>query len=144
MAERYFLALLVILVVISSFWLAFFVNPVFASEALAVLLGLLGLAAVLNANRVKAGVLMPLFFVAAIAYAVYLYLVNPVVGYLLALIPVISLVGLVVSFRVVPRPVKVASKASQKAAKPLEVRSAKRKPFKKRGRPFKKRGRKGK
>ena len=116
MAERYFLALLIVLAAFGSIWLAL-VQPIANSEiALAVLLGLLGLVAVLNLNNVKAGVLIPLFFVAAIAYGIYIYLNNPV-GYILASISLLSLIGLVLSFSSIsPRRVEAVPVAKSAAS----------------------------
>jgi len=128
MADRYFLTLLVILTVAGSVWLSL-VEPIVPVElALAVLLVLLGLVAVLNSNRAKARALMPLFFVAAIAYEVYLYLNNPL-GYLLVSISLLSLVGLVLSFGIAPKPSQVAavpSAAKSVASKPSEKKAAKK------------------
>ena len=121
MAERYFLSLLAIFVVLGSFWLAF-VEPAPASKiVVAALLGLLGLVSIVNAGSVKAGVIMPLFFAASIAYAVYIYVSNPVIGYLLASISVLSVVGLVVSLGISRRPVKAVAMPSSKAVKPASA-----------------------
>ncbi len=110
MAERYFLILVVALTVAGSLWLSF-VNPLISYGIfLASLLALLGITAAANAQKAgKAAVLMPLFFAAAIAYEVYLY-INGRFGYILVSILLLSLVGLILGFRVSSR---------QKPAKPV-------------------------
>lgn len=114
MAERYFLILVVALTVAGSLWLSF-VNPLISYGVfLASLLALLGLAAIANAQRAsKAAILMPLFFIVAIAYEAYLYL-NGRFGYILVSILLLSLVGLVLGFSISPK--KKPAKAVEKAA----------------------------
>lgn len=123
MAERYFLILVVAFTVAGSLWLSF-VNPLITYGIfLASLLALLGLAAVANAKSAKkAGILLPLFFIAAIAYEFYLYL-NGRLGVILISILLLSLVGLILSFSISPRkkPAKKAEKAV-KAAVPKQPR----------------------
>ncbi len=114
MAERYFLIILVSITVAGSLWLSF-VNPLISYGIfLASLLGLLGLATVANAASVnKARILMPLFFIAAMAYEVYLSL-NLRFGYLLTSIFLLSLTGLVLGFGISPRK-KLAKQAYNQA-----------------------------
>src|SRR3989338_3358351 len=102
MAERYFLGLLVVLISISAVWLSL-VEPVIYPELfLAGILALFGLATVANTYHVsKSSFLMPIFFIATIAYSAYIYLTNPI-GYLLASISLLGLTGLVVSFAISP------------------------------------------
>ena len=97
MTIRHFLTLLIIITVGGAVWLSL-VEPVSKTELiLSLSLGLLGLVTLSKVNSAKAGTLIPLFFVAAIVYEVYLYLVGPL-GYLLASIGILSLIGLILSF----------------------------------------------
>ncbi len=129
MAERYFLIVLVALTVAGSLWLSF-VNPLISYGIfLASLLALLGLAAVANAQRAnKASILMPLFFIAAIAYEFHLYL-NGRFGYILVSILLLSLVGLILGFGISPmqkKPAKMVEKTAAKSPKKKAARKGRR------------------
>lgn len=118
MAERYFLILVVASTVAGSLWLSFVSPLITYGIFLSSLLALLGLAAVANAKSAKkSGMLMPLFFIATIAYEFYLYL-NGRLGVILISILLLSLVGLILGFGISPRknPAKKAEKAVQAAA----------------------------
>ncbi len=127
MAERYFLIILVALTVLGSFWLSF-VNPLISYGIfLASLLGLLGIASVANAKSAnKAAILIPLFFIAAITYEVYLYL-NGRFGYILVSILLLSLIGLILGFGISPRQKKPAKKVEKAATTSVSVKSPKKK-----------------
>lgn len=135
MTVRHFLALLVIITVGGAVWLSL-VEPVDKTELiLSLSLGLLGLVTLSKVNSAKAGTLVPLFFVAAITYEVYLFLVGPV-GFLLASIGILSLVGLILSFggstsSQAPEPVvataKTVSRSKKKPAKKKAAKKSKRK-----------------
>ena len=125
MGERWFLALLVVIVVLGALWLAL-VEPVVTAEVLlAALLGLLGLVAIATVQRPTSGVLMSLFFIAAIVYEVYIYLTNPLSS-ILSSISVLSLVGLILSFSVSSRSARTASGKVAEATTAPAKKSAKK------------------
>lgn len=106
------------------------VRPIALTEVvLAGLLGLLGVAALVHFRSARSGVLMPLYFVAALVYAVYVYL-NTALGYILASIVVLSVVGLILGFgsRAVSRAaVPKTAQAGRVASMPSPKRAVRKK-----------------
>ncbi len=137
MAERYFLILVVALIIGGSLWLSF-VNPLITYGIfLSSLLALLGLAAVINVRSAKkSGMVMPLFFIAAIAYEFYLYL-NGRLGVILISIALLSLIGLILGFGISPAQ-KVKAKKIERAALAAAPKQPTKKAAKKIGRKRKK------
>ncbi len=130
MAERYFLILVVAITFAGSLWLSF-VDPVVSYGIfLSSLLGLLGLVSIAYASSPgKASMLMPLFFITAIAYEAYLY-VNGRFGYILISLFLLSLIGLILGFGISPKkPAKAAKPAVHAASAPAS--RAMKKPAKK-------------
>lgn len=142
MAERYFLIILVALTVAGSLWLSFINPAVSYGLVLASLLALLGIASLANAaSASKAGVLMPLFFIAAIAYEFYLYLnLNGRFSYILLSISLLSLVGMVLGFSIHAK--KGTAKTQIQAPSPSAANAAKRQPRKRAAEKSRKRRRK--
>jgi hypothetical protein len=118
MGERYFAALLVVLVSLGSLWLAF-VRPIIPVEVvLSILLGLLGLLAIATVNR-GSGSVLSVFFIAALAYEFYIYL-NHHEGTILISIGLLSIVGLTLSMSSAVKP-KLAAKVVPSKTVPVKA-----------------------
>jgi len=126
MSERLFLVLLVIITVLGSVWLSLIAPIVNTELILAVSLGLLGLVTVANIGNAKSGVLLPLFFIAAMADELYVYLNNPL-GYILGSIFLLSVVGLLLSFSVGSVKSENATETATVEAKPVAKKASKKK-----------------
>ena len=110
MADRWFSALLVITVVLGVTWSVLIGPVVIAELLLASMLGLMGVLAITTLNRATSSVMMPLFFIAAVVYNAYVYLIYMTeassvsaylmqpAGYLLVATTLLSLVGLILGF----------------------------------------------
>ena len=110
MADRWFSALLVITVVLGVTWSVLIEPVVIAELLLASMLGLMGVLAITTLNRATSSVMMPLFFIAAVVYNAYVYLIYMAeassvsaylmqpAGYLLVATTLLSLVGLILGF----------------------------------------------
>lgn len=139
MSERYFLGLLVILSAISALWVS--VSPELVQSQLwvAVLLAILGLVSIANINsQSRSGVLLPLFFIASLAFLLYVYVSGRPFGVILVSSSVLALVGLVVSFGIPgamsskkAKKISVSVVAPSKKASPRKPRKAARKSKKK-------------
>ncbi len=116
MAERYFLALLVVITAAGSLWTAIFPQFMTGQFIIALLLSLLGLIALVSVGSLrKAGALMPLYFVTQLAYDLFVFVTRDSVGVIFLAIALLGLVGLVVSFAIPePRVVKPRPKVEQK------------------------------
>lgn len=126
MSERYFLALLAVVVSAAAVWLAV-VDSSVVSVSVAVLLALLGVASIVNAgNFSKSRSLMPVFFIAALAYAFFMYL-GKGFSYLVVSIGLLGLVGLVLSFGLVGKVKPAEAIAVKKAGASVEKKPVRKK-----------------
>jgi len=135
MAERYFLAILVIIVVVGALYESV-LEPVDNTEVvLAILLALLGLGALARLTNRVVVALMPIFFTAALAYELFLYINQAVVGIGLASLTVLTLVGLILGLSLNPKPMpaKVQKTTAVKPSKST-VKKTSKKSSKKRSR----------
>ena len=133
-AERFFSAILVITVVLGVTWSVLLEPVVIAELLLASFLAVMGVLAVATINRATSGVMMPLFFIAAVVYNAYVYLIYVAeasslsayfmqpAGYLLMATSILSLVGLILGFamcslkKVSCSPAKMHEKTSARMA----------------------------
>ena len=132
MGERHFLGLLVVLSAAGAVWVSMTPEPVQAQIWIAGLIAVLGLAALANLNNVRqSGVLMPLYFIASILFALYVLLTRPY-GIIMVSSGLLALVGLVLSFGIPAVAKAKAAKAKVEVAPgPAKSRGAAKKGRKK-------------
>lgn len=144
-AERFFSAILVITVVLGVTWSVLLEPVVIAELLLASFLAVMGVLAVATINRATSGVMMPLFFIAAVVYNAYVYLIYVAeasslsayfmqpAGYLLMATSILSLVGLILGFamcslkKVSCSPAKMHAGSANKMKMPSKMASTRKK-----------------
>jgi membrane-bound ClpP family serine protease len=134
MSERYFLALLVIVSSISAVWVSIYPALVQPQLWVAMLLAILGLVSLANINnKGRSVILLPLYFIAALAFLLYVYLSGRQFGIILLSSVLLALVGMIVSFG-------IPSGTMKKKAKKISVNvvAPEKKASRKRGRRSKK------
>ncbi len=131
MGERYFLGLLVVLSAAGALWVSIAPEIVQSQIWVALLLSLLGLISIANLNNQRqASILLPLYFIAVLAFSLYVYLTHSV-GTVLVSSAILALVGAAVSFGVpaMAGPPKVSvvetSASAAKISKPAKKPSKK-------------------